>query len=89
MRYYRNYNSVGAWGFIFACLGAVFCWLPYFGGLFWLIGAVLSCIGLCYPRNGLAWWGFWISLLWIVCYFCFGINYGTYNYLTVYPLYIW
>ena len=48
-------NSIGAIGFIFACLGAVFCWLPILGGLFWLIGAVFSCIGLGYRNNGLAW----------------------------------
>jgi hypothetical protein len=82
-------NSIGAIGFIFACLGAVFCWLPILGGLFWLIGAVFSCIGLGYRNNGLAWCGFWISLAWIICYFIFGLIFSTFTYLTIYPLYIW
>lgn len=86
---YSESNSIGAIGFIFACLGAAFFWLPFLGGLFWLIGAVLSCIGLIYHRNTLAWCGFWISMVWLLCYALFGLIFGTYSYFTVYPLYIW
>ncbi len=82
-------NSIGATGFIFACLGAAFFWLPFLGGLFWLIGAVLSCIGLGYRNNTLAWWGFWISMFWIVAYFVLGLVFDSLAYFTVYPLIFW
>lgn len=86
----RTYsNSIGTVGFIFAVLGAAFFWLPFLGGLFWLIGAVLSCIGLGYRGNTLAWCGFWISFIWIICYFVTGLLFSTFSYFTVYPLYMW
>lgn len=86
----RKYNnSIGTIGLVFACLAMAFFWLPILGGLFWLIGAVMSCIGLGYRNSTQAWFGFWISLVWLACYVCFGIIFSTFTYLTIYPLYIW
>ncbi len=85
----RNSNVAGSLGFVFAVLGAAFCWLPYIGGFCWLLGAILSCVGLSGRDTTLAWCGFWISLVWIICYFIFGLIWDTYPYLTIYPLYYW
>lgn len=82
-------NPIGTIGFIFACLGVAFCWLPFLGGLFWLIGMVLSCIGIGYSSNAYAWCGFWISISWIIFYIILGLIFGTFTYFTLYPLYTW
>lgn len=82
-------NMAGTLGFIFALLATFFFWLPYLGGIFWIIGAILSCVGLGgYPKWA-AWSGFWLSTAWIICYFIFGFMFDSLVYMTVYPLYYW
>lgn len=82
-------NFSGLWGFIFACLAAVFFWLPYAGGIFWVLGALLSTIGLANRPNTLAWAGFIISFFWIILYIIFGILLGSFFAFTLYPYYMW
>ena len=79
----------GTIGFIFACLAVCFGWLPYAGGLFWLLGAVFSCIGLCYRPRTFAWIGFIISFFWVILWLVMGLTLGTLAALTLFPYYIW
>lgn len=82
-------STMGILGLTFACLGAVFFWLPVIGGIFWLLGAIFSCIGISGRGSSAAWWGFYISFAWILCYLVFGLMFGTYSYFTLYPLVFW
>lgn len=85
----RQTNSAGVWGFIFACLAVCFGWMPYVGGIFWLLGAILSCVGLgSYPRV-LAWIGFIISFFWIAVWLFVGFIAGSFAAFTLYPYYLW
>lgn len=81
----KRTNTSGLLGFIFSILAAFFCWVPYLGGFLWLMGAILSCVGLSNRPNGLAWAGFIISFAWIICFFIFGMMFNTMAFLTVYP----
>ena len=68
-------NTSGILGFVFACLAVVFGWLPYLGGIFWILGAILSCVGLGNRKTGWAWAGF--------------IIFSSFVYFTLWPYLIW
>lgn len=85
----NNTNSAGLWGFIFALLAVCFGWLPYVGGIFWVLGAILSCVGLSYRPRALAWTGFIISFFWIAIWLIIGCTIGTLTAFTLYPFFLW
>lgn len=82
-------NISGVWGFIFALFAFLFGRLPYVGGLLWIIGTVLSCVGLSYRPRGFAWAGFWLSFLWIALWIIAICTIGEFTAFTLYPYYIW
>lgn len=82
-------NTAGILGFLFSMLAACFFWIPYLGGILWVIGAILSCVGLSGKNNLYAWVGFVVSFSWILLYFLFGIIFGTFASFTLYPLIWW
>lgn len=56
-------NGVGTAGFILAILGLVFCWVPVLGWLLWLIGLILSFVGVFKKPRGLSVAGLCISCI--------------------------
>ncbi|WP_461215276.1 hypothetical protein [Lacticaseibacillus sp. GG6-2] len=47
-------NSLGTAGFILALIGIFTSWVPVLGWLVWLIGAILSVVGLFHSPKGMA-----------------------------------
>lgn len=60
----RETNSIGTAGFVLALLAIFVGWFPIIGWLIWLLGAVLSTVGLFRRPRGLAVAGFIISFIW-------------------------
>lgn len=56
------FNVIGLIGFIGSLIGLITCWIPFGCFVTCLIGMVLSIIGLCRPRKGLATTGLIISI---------------------------
>lgn len=56
-------NGIGTAGFVVAMVDLVFCWAPVLNVLLWLVGLVLSAIGLFRKPKGLAIAGYCISIL--------------------------
>lgn len=84
-----NLDRAGVCGFVFALLAACFFWVPYVGGILWIIGAILSCVGLGGKRSLYAWVGFVISVSWLLLYFLFGVINATFMSFAIYPLVWW
>ncbi len=84
----RN-NTSGITGFIFSILAVLCGWVPYVGGICWVLGAILSSVGLSNRPNGLAWAGFAISFLWILTYITVGLMFDTIVSFTLWPYYLW
>ena len=59
-------NGCGTAGFVLALLGLFLGWIPYFGWIMWLLGAILSFVGLFKAPRGLAIAGFIISFISII-----------------------
>lgn len=59
-------NSVGTAGFILAILALVFCWVPVLDFILWILGAVLSIVGIFKRPKGLAIAGTIISFLGLI-----------------------
>lgn len=63
-------NGIGTAGFVFAVVAIAICWIPIIGqfiGVFcWILGALLSFIGLFKAPRGLAIAGFIISFLGLI-----------------------
>jgi hypothetical protein len=63
-------NTVGTAGFVLALLGVIFSWVPVLGWILWVLGLILSCVGLAQGKNGkpkgLAIAGLVLSLIGIV-----------------------
>ncbi|MCL2561561.1 MAG: hypothetical protein FWE10_04495 [Rikenellaceae bacterium] len=55
-------NGLGTAGFVCALIALVLCWVPVLGWILWLVGLVLSCVGLSKRPKGLAIAGLVISL---------------------------
>ena len=55
-------NSCGTAGFILALLGLILFWMPFINWAFWLVGIVLSAIGVRKQPRGLAIAGLVISI---------------------------
>ncbi|MBD5225122.1 MAG: EscU/YscU/HrcU family type III secretion system export apparatus switch protein [Bacteroidales bacterium] len=56
-------NGIGTAGFVLALVSFFGFWLPYVGGLTWLLGLIFSIIGVNRPPRGLAIAGLVISLV--------------------------
>ena len=81
-------NVSGFLGFIFALLSIGFCWLPYVGGILWVLAAILSCVGLANKsEKGWSWIGIFLSVAWIIAYVIFGVTKGTFASFTLWPFF--
>lgn len=56
-------NGLGTAGFILALLGLLLAWVPVLGWIQWLVGAILSVIGVFKSPRGLAITGIVLSLI--------------------------
>lgn len=56
-------NGLGTAGFVLALIGFFTSWIPVVGWLAWLLGAILSFVGVLKPRKGLAIAGLVISFI--------------------------
>ncbi len=59
-------NGLGVAGFVLALLALVFCWVPVLDFILWLLGLILSAIGMGKQPRGLAIAGLALSLLGII-----------------------
>lgn len=64
-------NGVGVAGFVLSILALLFSWAPVAGWLIWVVGFILSCVGMFRQPRGLAVAGFIISIIGIllICIF--------------------
>lgn len=56
-------NGLGMAGFITSLLGLLLSWVPVLGWILWLVGALLSLIGVFKSPRGLAITGIILSLI--------------------------
>lgn len=56
-------NGLGTAGFITSLLGLLLSWIPVLGWILWLVGALLSLIGVFKSPKGLAITGLILSLI--------------------------
>lgn len=56
-------NGLGTAGFITSLLGLLLSWIPVLGWILWLVGALLSLIGVFKSPRGLAVTGIILSLI--------------------------
>lgn len=56
-------NGLGTAGFITSLLGLLLSWIPVLGWFLWLVGALLSLIGVFKSPRGLAITGIILSLI--------------------------
>lgn len=59
-------NGLGTAGFITSLLGLLLSWVPVLGWILWLVGALLSLIGVFKSPRGLAITGIILSLITLV-----------------------
>jgi len=59
-------NGVGTAGFVLAVCALIFGWVPVLGWLLWILGLILSIVGLTRNPKGLAIAGLVISLIGII-----------------------
>lgn len=90
-RYYctSNSNVAGISGFVLSCLALTFGWVPFIGGILWILGVAFSCIGLFYHPRGWAWAGFAISFAWIITFMILNNLMGTFAAFTLWPYTMW
>ncbi len=68
-----GHNVVGLIGFIVAIVAASTSWIYIYGWIVWLVGLVLSIIGIFWRPRGFAYWGVIISIV------GFFITFGVYS----------
>lgn len=59
-------NGIGTAGFVLALLAIVLGWIPILGQILWLVGLILSFVGVFSKPKGLAIAGLVISLIGII-----------------------
>jgi len=59
-------NGTGTAGFVLALIAAFLVWLPILNFILWLLGLILSFVGVFKKPRGLAIAGLVISLVWII-----------------------
>ena len=62
----KKSNGVGTTGFVLAIIGLLLGWVPILGWIIWLLGLILSFIGVFKPPRGLSIAGLVISLIGII-----------------------
>ena len=59
----KKSNGVGTAGFVLAIIGLFFGWVPALGWIIWILGLILSFVGVFRKPKGLAIAGLVISLI--------------------------
>ncbi|SHG56178.1 hypothetical protein SAMN05444483_11641 [Salegentibacter echinorum] len=59
-------NGTGTAGFVLALIALFLGWIPFLGWILWLLGLILSFVGLFNKPNGLAIAGLVISLIGVI-----------------------
>ena len=59
-------NGIGVAGFVCALVAVFTCWIPILGWILWLVGAILSVVGIFREPRGLAIAGTVISFIDII-----------------------
>lgn len=59
-------NGLGTAGFVCALVGLFLCWVPILGWVLWLLGAIMSVVGIFRKPKGLAIAGTVISFIDII-----------------------
>jgi hypothetical protein len=62
----NNGNGVGTAGFVLAIISIFFGWVPVLGWILWILGLILSFVGVFKTPRGLAIAGLVISLLGLI-----------------------
>lgn len=62
----KRSNGIGTAGFILALLGVIFSWIPILNWILWIVGLILSFVGVFKKPKGLAIAGLCLSLLGII-----------------------
>ncbi len=62
----KESNGAGTAGFVLAIISLFLGWIPFIGWLLWLLGLVLSFVGIFKKPKGLAIAGLVISLLGLI-----------------------
>ena len=62
----KEHNGIGTAGFIIALMGLFASWIPVFGWILWVLGALFSLVGLFKTPRGLAIAGFIISFFGLI-----------------------
>lgn len=59
-------NGIGTAGFVLALIGIFLGWVPVLGWIIWLLGLILSAVGVMRKPKGLAIAGLVISLIGLI-----------------------
>lgn len=59
-------NGMGTAGFVLALLGLIFSWVPGLGWILWILGLILSLVGVFRTPRGLAIAGLVLSFLGLI-----------------------
>jgi hypothetical protein len=59
-------NSVGTAGFVLALLGVALCWIPGLNWVLWILGLILSFVGVFKAPRGLAIAGLCLSIIGLI-----------------------
>ena len=62
----KQSNGVGTAGFVLALLGLIFCWVPILNWILWLVGLILSFVGVFKRPKGLAITGLVLSFAGVI-----------------------
>ena len=74
----KKSNSIGTAGLILALIGLFLGWVPVLGWIVWLLGLILSSVGIFKKPKGMAVAGLVISLIGIILLlFVFGAILGV------------
>lgn len=59
-------NGLGTAGFVLSLIGLIFCWVPVVNFILWILGLILSAVGVFRKPKGLAIAGLCISFIDII-----------------------
>ncbi len=67
----KKSNGTGTAGFVLALIGLFVSWIPVFGWIIWLLGLILSFVGIFKSPKGMAIAGLIISLIGVIILIAF------------------